>query len=199
MVAVTGGIGSGKTTVSDRFAARHGVPVVDADIAAREVVAPGEIGLARTVEAFGEGVLDASGGLDRAGLKRIVFADPAKRELLEGILHPLIRERLERQVLALDTAYCLLCIPLLSSRTAYDFIDRVLVVDCSQETQIARVTARDDLTESEVMAIIRTQATRDERLALADDVLLNEGDPEAISAQVDELHATYLRLAGARA
>lgn len=197
VVAVTGGIGSGKTTVCNRFAERHGVPVVDADIAAREVVAPGEAGLELTVEAFGEGILDPSGQLDRAGLKRLVFADPSKRELLESILHPLIRQRLEAQVLALRTPYCLLCIPLLRSREAYDFIDRVLVVDCDEKTQIARVMARDDLTESEVTAIMRTQASRGERRAFADDILANEGDAEAIATRVDELHRKYVTLAGA--
>lgn len=199
VVAVTGGIGSGKTTVCNLFASRHGVPVVDADIAAREVVEPGEPGLRDTVAAFGTGILTSSGHLDRAAMKRIVFADEGRRKQLESILHPLIRSRMEEQVTAVTDPYCLLCIPLLTEKRGYTFVDRVLVVDCSEDVQIARVRARDNLTEQDVMAIMRTQASRESRLAIADDVILNEDHSELVTTRVDELHGQYRGLATARA
>lgn len=192
VIGVTGGIGSGKTTVCDLFATRHDVPVVDADIVAREVVAPGEPALAELVEAFGADILTSVGELDRRKLKGIVFDDARKRKRLEAILHPRIRQRMREQLERIDTPYCLLCIPLLAEGGRNELIERVLVVDCDEDTQIARVRARDDLTDAQVMAIMRSQATREERLRIADDVILNDGDRDALIERVDALHRIYL-------
>ncbi len=195
VIGVTGGIGSGKTTVCDLFTARHGVPVVDADIVAREVVAPGEPALAELVEAFGADILTGDGELDRRKLKGIVFDDEGKRKQLEAILHPRIRRRMREQLEDIEAPYCLLCIPLLAEGGRNELIERVLVVDCEPATQIARVRARDDLTDAQVMAIMRSQATREQRLRIADDVILNDGDRDALIDRVDTLHRTYLERA----
>ena len=195
VVAVTGGIGSGKSTVCRVFAERHGICVIDADVVAREVVEPGTPALAAIVAAFGRDVLASDGRLDRARLRSVVFANPARRTELESITHPAIRARMRSHVMAVEGAYCLLGIPLLAEGGHNDLVDRVLVVDCSESLQVARVRARDHLTEAEVAAIMRTQATREARLRIADDVIINEGDTAALAARVDELHTMYLQLA----
>ncbi len=194
VIGVTGGIGSGKSTICAEFL-RYGIPEIDTDQIAREVVVPGNPGLAAVVAAFGREVLTPEGYLDRAALRRIVFADPARRAELEAILHPRIRARVQELIAEVTTPYCLLGIPLLVEHGNKQQLDRVLVVDCPAETQIARVTARDKLTESEVAAIMRTQATRQERLNRADDVVMNDSDLATIQAQVKTLHLRYLALA----
>ncbi len=199
VVGVTGGIGSGKTTVCNEFSTRHEVPVIDADAIAREVVEPGQPALNHVVDAFGPEVLDDGGCLDRAYLKRIVFADESKRKLLESLLHPEIRRQLDARVRVIREAYCLLCIPLLAEGKENESIDRILVVDCEEALQIARVRERDNLTEQEVIAIMRTQASREARLQIADDVIVNDGDAALLGERVDELHGSYLELAGSRA
>ena len=198
-VAVTGGVGSGKSTVCRVFNERHGVSVIDADLVAREVVEPGTAVLIAIVGAFGRDVLGNDGRLDRARLRGIVFADPARRAELEGITHPAIRARMREHVMAVDTAYCLLGIPLLAEGGRNSLIDRVLVVDCSEFLQVERVCARDHLTQAEVAAIMRTQASRAARLRIADDVIVNDGDTAALAARVDELHTMYLQLAATHA
>ncbi|MBI2802596.1 MAG: dephospho-CoA kinase [Gammaproteobacteria bacterium] len=197
VVGVTGGIGSGKSTICAEFA-RFGAPVIDADVAAREVVEPGTPGLAEIVAEFGASVLDSHGLLDRPALRRVVFKDAARRRRLEEILHPKIRARIAEQIAALDAPYCLLAIPLLVEKGNYTFIDRILVVDCPLEIQVERVMRRDKLTVPEVEAIMRTQTTREQRLAMADDVVLNAGDLDPVRGQVAELHQRYLLLAKAR-
>ena len=194
VIAVTGGIGSGKSTVCDEFA-RCGVPVIDADQVAREVVLPGSPGLAEITAEFGPSILAPDHTLDRAALRRVVFADPAARLKLEAILHPLIRHATRARIAALDADYCLLAIPLLVEKGHYDQIDRVLVVDCPEDVQINRVMSRDRLTAPEVAAIMRTQATRDARLSRADDVIVNAEGLESITTQVARLHEIYRRLA----
>ena len=194
VIAVTGGIGSGKSTVCDEFA-RGGVPVIDADQVAREVVLPGSPGLAEITAEFGPAILAPDHTLDRAALRRVVFADPAARLKLEAILHPLIRHATRARIAALDADYCLLAIPLLVEKGHYDQIDRVLVVDCPEDVQINRVMSRDSLTAPEVAAIMRTQATRDARLSRADDVIVNAEGLESITTQVARLHEIYRRLA----
>ena len=194
VIAVTGGIGSGKSTVCDEFA-RCGVPVIDADQVAREVVLPGSPGLAEITAEFGPFILASDHTLDRAALRRVVFADPAARLKLEAILHPLIRHATRARIAALDADYCLLAIPLLVEKGHYDQIDRVLVVDCPEDVQINRVMSRDSLTAPEVAAIMRTQATRDARLSRADDVIVNAEGLESITTQVARLHEIYRRLA----
>lgn len=198
VVGVTGGIGSGKTTVCNAFAARHAIAVIDADLVAREVVAPGEAALADIVAAFGSEVLDANGALDRARVRRLVFADPDKRRALEGMLHPRIGKRLRERIALVEGIYCLVAIPLLTEGGRRDFLDRILLVDCPETLQIARVRERDHLTEAEVIAIMRTQATRDARRKLADDVIMNDGDAAALGARVDELHRRYLEMAASK-
>ena len=194
VVGVTGGIGSGKSTVCAAFG-RHGIPTIDTDQVAREVVMPGTDGLAAVVAEFGTGVLAPDGTLDRAALRRIVFADPGRRVALEGLLHPRIRARVGEHLAAVTTPYCLVGIPLLTGRSGHGYLDRVLVVDCPEEIQVARVMSRDKLTASEVAAIMGSQASRQERLAIADDVVTNTSDLTAIHAQVDILHDRYLELA----
>lgn len=194
VVGVTGGIGSGKSTVCAAFE-RHGIPTIDTDQVAREVVMPGTDGLAAVVAEFGPGVLAADGTLDRPALRRIVFADPERRVVLEALLHPRIRARVREHLAAVTTPYCLVGIPLLTERSGHGYLDRVLVVDCPEEIQIARVMSRDKLTASEVAAIMGSQASRQERLAIADDVVTNTSDLTAIHAQVDILHDRYLELA----
>ena len=194
VVGVTGGIGSGKTTICREFAAL-GTPVIDTDQVARDVVAPGSPGLAAVVAAFGPEVLTADGQLDRRRVRQLVFATPALREQLEAILHPLIRQETDARVQAAGFPYCLVCIPLLVERGGGNRVNRVLVIDCPTEVQIARVMARDELTAPEVAAIMRTQASREDRLAVAHDVLENTGDIAHLRPQISALHARYLQLA----
>lgn len=193
-VGLTGGIGSGKTTVSQMFA-ELGVPVLDADEAAREVVAPGSPAWREIRDAFGPQVLDADGHIARDRLRAIVFADAHRRRELEAITHPRILDLLERRVRALRAPYCVLAIPLLAEGGLTEHVDRVLVVDAAQHLQIERVTARDGLTAAQVKAIMDTQASRRDRLAIANDVITNDGDRESLRAQVAALHQRYLALA----
>lgn len=189
-IGLTGGIASGKSTVAEMFAAR-GVPVVDTDVIAREVVEAGSPGLEAVVQAFGQAVLAADGGLDRATLRRIVFGDEAARKRLEAILHPLIRRRTLERIAAVRAPYVIVVVPLLVETGFRTFVDRVLVVDCAESAQIGRLTSRDGLTESEARAMLGAQADRRARLAAADDVIDNGGSIAAARAQVDALHEKY--------
>jgi dephospho-CoA kinase len=193
-IGLTGGIASGKSAVADLFAAR-GVPVLDTDQIARDVVAPGTPGLAEVVAAFGPGVLAADGRLDRRALRERVFADPADRRRLEAILHPRIRAELERRSAQAGGPYQILVIPLLVEGGGQIRVDRVLVVDCPEDLQLARLVARDGVTESSARAILAAQASRAERLAAADDVIENDGPREALETAVADLDARYRRLA----
>ena len=233
-VGLTGGIGSGKSTVADCFAA-HGVPVIDTDVIARELTTPGGAALNAIRAVFGETVMQADGTLDRAALRRRVFADSAARHQLEAILHPRIRQVVEQKLATLTAPYALIVIPLLVQRqdhpqgagrgckadksattthrpegerlAAYplrvetsgyqDVLNRVLVVDCPEEAQIARVMARNGLTHAEIKAILAAQAGRAERLAVADDIIVNTASLEALRAEVAALHQRYLALAAA--
>ena len=196
-VGLTGGIGSGKSTVADCFAA-HGVPVIDTDVIARELTAPGGAALDAIRAGFGETVMQTDGTLDRAALRRLVFTDADARRQLEGILHPRIRQVVEQTLAALAAPYVLIVIPLLVETGGYrDLLNRVLVVDCPEDLQIARVMVRSGLSRDEVMAILAAQAGRAERLAVADDVLVNTASPEALRARVAALHQRYQTLANA--
>lgn len=194
VIGVTGGIGSGKSTICREFE-QLGAPVIDTDQVARDVVAPGSAGLAGVVELFGSGVLTPEGHLDRRQVRQLVFATPALRERLEALLHPLIRQETDARVRAAAFPYCLVCIPLLVERGGGNRVNRVLVIDCPEEIQIQRVMARDELTAPEVAAIMRTQASRQDRLAAAHDVLENTGDVALLRPQILALHARYLQLA----
>ncbi len=196
-IGLTGGIASGKSAVADAFA-RRGVPIVDTDVIAREVVEPGRPALAEVVAAFGTDLLDADGRLDRRTLRRIVFADPALRRRLEAILHPAIRTEMQRQAATAAGPYVVVAIPLLVENRLQGQVDRVLVVDCPPDVQLARLLARDGETPEGARAILAAQATRDERLAVADDVVVNDGSLADLDARVAALHGRYLELAAAR-
>jgi dephospho-CoA kinase len=193
-VALTGGIASGKTTVADLFAAL-GVPVIDTDVIAREVVEPGQPALARVVEAFGPEALGSDGRLDRRRLRERIFADPDARRRLEAVLHPAIRAEMERQSLAAGGPYQVLVIPLLTEGRRRDHVDRVLLVDVPEELQVERLMGRDGVSREQAQASLDAQATRAERVAMADDVLSNTGRPEDLRVVVAGLHAQYLQLA----
>lgn len=197
-VGLTGGIGSGKSTVARAFEA-HGVEVVDADALAHGLTAPGGAAIPALRAAFGDEVIDASGALDRARMRRIAFADASARRRLEAILHPMIRAETDRLARRARSPYLILMIPLLvESGDPRARCDRVLVVDCPEEEQIRRVIARSGLLRADVEAIMATQASRAARLAAADDVVDNAGEPAGIDAQVAMLHRRYLDLASRR-
>ncbi len=192
-VALTGGIASGKTTVAGLFAAR-GVPVIDTDVIARQVVEPGTAGLAAVVSAFGPDILGPDGRLDRRQLRERIFADRAARGRLEAILHPAIRQEMERQSQAAGGPYQLLVIPLLAEGGRRDHVDRVLVVDVPESVQVERLMQRDGVGREQALASLAAQASRGQRQALADDVVVNSGRVEDLEPQVARLHETYLTL-----
>jgi len=196
VVGLTGGIGSGKTAVSRRFEAL-GVPVVDADVVARQVVEPGSPALERIREHFSEGVLTADGQLDRAALRRQVFARPEDRAWLEALLHPLIGQRMQEELDRADGPYALLVSPLLVERGSRDLCHRVLVVDVPEALQLQRTMARDGSDAQTIERIMAAQASREQRLAVADDLIDNRGDEASLTAQVNALHRQYLRCAAA--
>ncbi len=193
-IALTGGIASGKSAVADLFAER-GVPVLDTDRIARDLVEPGTPGLAMIVATFGNGVLKESGELDRARLREQVFSNPAEREKLEAIMHPAIREELARRSRIAGGGYQIHVIPLLVETGRAQEYDRVLVVDCPEPVQIARLTARDGIEEPLANQMLNAQATREQRLELADDVIVNTGTLDDLNAFVDTLHKNYSLLA----
>ena len=197
IVGLTGGIGSGKSTAAARFA-ELGVPVIDTDVIARELVAPGQTALAAIVARFGEDLLDAQGALRRAALRERVFADPAARRDLEALLHPRIRAESLRRIAALRDPYCIWVIPLLLESGARADLDRVLLIDCPEDLQRQRVQARDGLDAASLEGILAAQASRAQRRAIADDIIVNDGPPEALRRAVDAQHAAYLALAKAR-
>ena len=192
VVGLTGGIGSGKSAVGELFAA-HGISVIDTDAIAHELTGAGGAAMPQIRAAFGDGVVDADGALDRAAMRAIVFADPPARKRLEGILHPMIRTECERRLAGADSPYAILMVPLLVESGSYrERVNRVAVVDCREETQIARVMKRNGLARVEVERILAAQATREQRLAAASDVIDNDGELAALAPQVERLHAAYL-------
>ena len=193
-IGLTGGIASGKSTVADLFVAR-GATVLDTDVIAREVVVPGSHGLAALVAAQGGGILDDEGHLDRAELRRRIFADAVTRREVESILHPEIIRELERQAGFAPGPYQVLVIPLLVEAGLEHVVDRVLVVDCPEEAQIARLMARDRASREDAMRMLDSQATRERRLAAADDVIDNGGATTDLTARVAELDRRYRILA----
>lgn len=194
VVGLTGGIGSGKTAVSDRFHAL-GIAVVDGDVASRAVLAPGEPALAAIAERFGQALIQHDGRLDRAALRRRVFADPDERRWLERLTHPLMADWLRQRLNEADSPYALLVNPLLVESGQAARCDRVLVVDVPESLQVERTLARDGGDESQVRAIIAAQASREQRLAAADDVIVNDRDTAHLDVEVARLHEQYLELA----
>ena len=200
IIGLTGGIGSGKSAAAARFEQAHGIHVVDADIKSRVVVEPGRPALQRIVDRFGDAVLQSDGTLNRAALRERVFQLPDERRWLEQLLHPLIRDEIVADLASAQSPYSLLVSPLLVESGQYQMTQRVLVVDVPEALQIARTTARDQVPEQQVQAIMQAQARREERLRHAHDVITNDQDLAALHAQVDALHQRYLNLArGAQA
>lgn len=194
-IGLTGGIASGKSTVADYFA-ELGATIIDTDVIAREVVAPGMPALQEIRQQFGDDVIRADGTLDRAEMRRIVFADNARRHSLESITHPKIRDETMRQAQSRNGPYQIIVVPLLVGSPFEDFVDRILVVDCDPEVQLARLLNRDVGDERQARRIIAAQASREDRLAIADDVIDNSRDLAETRARVEDLHRRYLRLAG---
>ena len=192
-VGLTGGIASGKSTVARLFAAL-GIPIIDSDELAREVVAPGQPLLSRIAERFGAHVIAEDGSLDRRALRDVVFADSRARADLEALTHPAIAAASERRAAEVGGPYQIHAIPLLVEKKLASRVDRVLVVDCDEALQIRRLQARDGSTLEQASAILAAQASRDARLAVADDVVSNDGDMQSLRAQVEKLHARYLDL-----
>ncbi|MGB0514603.1 MAG: dephospho-CoA kinase [Wenzhouxiangellaceae bacterium] len=193
VIALTGGIASGKTAVSNAFAAR-GAPVVDTDVIAREVVAPGSDGLAQVRAEFGDGVITADGALGRAALRRLIFADDGARSRLETILHPLIEGEARARLSRIEAPYAILVVPLLVESGLFGDADRVLVVDVPESVQIERLTARDGVDRTQAESALAAQVSREQRLRHADDVIDNSGSLEALKRRVAELDRDYRQL-----
>jgi len=194
IIGLTGGIGSGKTTVCNYFSAL-GIPVIDADVAAREVVQPGQPGLSQIIEIFGQDILTSANTLNRSKLREQIFSDESSRKKLEAILHPLIRQQMDKKLAGLKTPYAILAIPLLLESGRRKGIDRILVIDAEESQQIARACQRDHQSKNQIHTIIAAQCSRKDRLSAADDVIYNTGDLEQLNSQVTEMHNRYLRLA----
>lgn len=193
-IGLTGGIASGKSTVADLFAGL-GAQIIDTDVIARDVVQPGMPALLQIRHEFGDRVFDDKGGLDRAGMRRLVFADDEARERLEAILHPIIQAETVRQAKAAGGPYQLIVVPLLVKSPLVDFVDRVLAIDCDEDTQVRRLMARDAESEGQARRMLAAQSSRKDRMAIADDIIRNDGDLPATLDQVRSLHRKYLGLA----
>jgi len=191
IIGLTGGIASGKSTVARLFEAR-GIPVVDADMIAREVVGPGTTGLQAIRERFGDEILDADGQLDRARMRHLVFADDQARSDLEAIVHPRVRDTMNHRLSEAAAPYAIAMVPLLLETGQAARYDRILVVDTAQESQIQRAQARDGSPRDVIEGILKAQTSRDHRLSAADDVITNDAGPDSLEAQVDHLHERYL-------
>jgi len=194
IVALTGGIGSGKSTVAHAFA-RLGITIIDADIIARQVVEPNTPALNAIEAHFGRSVIQADGTLNRRQLRERIFSDPAEKAWLNALLHPIIHQETQRQIAAARSPYVLWVVPLLVENQLQNKADRTLVIDVSRETQIQRTMARDHVSREHAEQILAAQATREARLAVADDVIDNNGAPDAIASDVARLHAQYLTFA----
>lgn len=193
-IGLTGGIGCGKSSASQIFR-KLGVPIIDSDIIARDLVEPGSATLQDIVSYFGAQAIQPDGNLDRAYMRDLVFRDEGKRAQLEALLHPLIRQEIQRQVDALDTPYVVIAIPLLLEKGWQKELDRVLVIDCSEAQQVERAGRRDGSSTETIERIIASQIGREARLTAADDVLDNSGSLESLTSQVEALHQHYLQLA----
>ena len=192
-VVLTGGIASGKTAVSESFR-QLGIPVIDTDVIARELVQPGMPALTQISAAFGAGYLDSDGRLDRRKMRDAIFSNPQKKFRLEAILHPLIGAEVRGQIEQLDSPYCILVVPLYTESKSYRWVDRVLVVDVGEEVQIQRVMKRDRASREQAEAILQAQSGRQDRLALADDVIDNSGSFSELQKKVETLHKHYQQL-----
>lgn len=194
VIGLTGGIGSGKSTVADMFA-QHGVPIIDADVIAREVIEPDQPALLDIIDHFDTPLLQEDGSINRSKLREIIFTHPEERVWLENLLHPLIRAKIREQIAALNHPYCLVVIPLLlESKDPYSFIDRILIVDTTEVLQLERASKRDNKNIESIQAILNSQMKRADRLARAHDVILNDGGLMDLEQKVDDLHKKYLEM-----
>lgn len=194
-VGLTGGIGSGKTTVANLFV-QQGVVVVDTDVIAHQLTVAGGQAMPQIIAHFGPALADRQGALDRAAMRRLVFGDPAQRQRLEDILHPMIARQTLQACASALSPYVIVAVPLLLEVRGWkEHFDRVLVIDCEEQQQIERVKARNGLSENEVRAILAAQVSRQERLGAADDILINSQGVAELEDQVRRLHALYLELA----
>lgn len=193
-IGLTGGIASGKTTVTDLFI-QHGVPVIDADVIAHQLVQVGQPALATIAQVFGHDILHSDGSLDRGQLREKVFAKPQQRERLEAILHPLVYAEITKQAQQVNYAYCIVSIPLLVETWKYAQVDRVLVVDCTEIQQRQRLKQRNQFDDKIIDQILAAQATRQQRLDIASDIIKNDNSLENLATQVYNLHLQYLQLA----
>lgn len=193
-IGLTGGIGSGKSTVTQLFSELK-VPIIDADTIAHQLVEPGKPAIDEIARQFGKKILTDQGALDRKRLREIVFSDPEQKETLEKILHPLVFLEIESQIKRLSYPYCILSIPLLLETHMEHFVDRILVIDCPVDIQFERVKNRDQLNDAVIKSIITSQATREQRLEAADDIIDNSNDTQALAEQVKKLHNQYISLA----
>lgn len=197
VIGLTGGIASGKTTIANLFQQEFGIEIVDADIVAREVVEPGTDGLKAITNRFGEQILDDLGNLNRSKLRDVIFSQPEQKEWLNNLLHPMIRREMLKQLDDVQSAYALLVIPLMVENGLQSLADKVLVVDVDKETQLQRTVARDKVNQSQVEAILASQATREQRLAIADYVIKNNAINEKLLPQITELHQKFLEICSA--
>lgn len=193
-VALTGGIGSGKSTVAEAFS-RQGIAVIDADVIARQVVEPGQRALALISQHFGLKILQEDGALNRRALREAIFSSPQQKQWLNDLLHPLIQQRTRDEIARATSPYVLWVVPLLVENNLQQRANRVLVVDVSPETQITRTMLRDNVSREHAQQILAAQASREARLAVADDVINNDGSPQDVVVHVDRLHRQYLKLA----
>ncbi|PSV12078.1 dephospho-CoA kinase [Photobacterium leiognathi] len=194
VIGLTGGIGSGKTTVANLFADTYGIDIIDADIVAREVVEPNTFGLNAIVEKCGKEILLEDGTLNRAKLRDAIFSQPELKTWLNNLLHPLIREKMQQDINQSQSPYCLLVVPLMVENNLQTMTDRLLVVDVGEQVQIERTQQRDNVSVEQIKNILASQASREQRLDAADDVITNNGDNKALVSQVEQLHLQYLKM-----
>ncbi|EKO3798317.1 dephospho-CoA kinase [Vibrio harveyi] len=194
VIGLTGGIASGKTTVANLFKQQFKIDIVDADIVAREVVEPGTHGLNAIIEHFGTDIVRDDQTLDRAKLREKIFSNPEEKAWVNGLLHPMIREKMIEDLEQVTSDYALLVVPLLVENKLDSLCDRVLVVDVDPQTQISRTVKRDNVSEEQAKAILASQASREQRLALADDVVKNNPDDPDLLLQITDLHEKYLAM-----
>ena len=194
VIAITGGIGSGETTVADTFHKNHNIDIVDADIIARQVVEPNTKGLISIVSHFGRSILLSDGTLNRAELRQRIFSNPNEKQWLNDLLHPLIREAMQQQLSLAQSAYVLLVVPLLIENQLQYLANRILVVDVLEQTQINRTINRDKVNAEQVKAILASQASRADRLAIADDIIKNDHNIPSLDGEISLLHNKYLLL-----
>ncbi|WP_019277522.1 dephospho-CoA kinase [Vibrio coralliilyticus] len=194
VVGLTGGIASGKTTVANLFQSQFGIEIVDADVVAREVVEPGSEGLKAIEERWGSGILLHDGTLNRAKLREVIFANEEEKAWINGLLHPMIREKMQADIAKVTSPYGLLVIPLMVENNLQSLADRVLVVDVDKQTQMQRTVERDGVPLEQVESILAAQASRTQRLAIADDVIKNNATNQELLPQITELHQKYLEI-----